>query len=647
MTERRHSEPKPMRFYMALIAWLIAILGGFFAVAGAQLALLGGSPYYLVAGVAMVASGALIGRHDPRGRMLFLAVWLGTLIWAVWEVGLEPLWLVPRVVAPTVLLALVWLPALFGKPRPPAARRAVAGVAVALLAVGGARLAIGGQAVGAQPAETPTAPTGPGDWSSYGGTLAGDRYSTLAQITPANVAQLRQVWVQRTGDLPMRAEAVTHEREYHSEATPIHVGDTLYTCTPHSFVQAIDATTGRTKWSWHTQAPIKGNNYLVCRGVSYFEAPAGTPCPHRIFAPSFDAKMWALDADTGRPCASFANAGYIDLRDNMGPSPAAMQISTSPPVVANGRLIVGERIVDNLGVLEAGGVVRAYDPVTGKPIWAWDMGRGDDAIPALPKDQMYTRGTPNVWGAMTADPANGIVYLGTGNATPDYWIGRRRPFDDKYGTSIVALDIATGRMRWHRQLVHRDMWDMDLAIGPSLVDLPQPGGGTVPALVQTTKMGQLYLLNRLTGAPLASIEERRVSTAGGMTDERFSPTQPFSTGMPSFTPTTPTERDTWGATPIDQLVCRIQFRQAHAAGIYAPIGTTPIIGHPAFDGVTDWGGAAIDPERGVLTVNTMQMPFRIHLVRSDSAEGQKMIRAAAKGGENAKAPIYYQHVDFR
>jgi quinoprotein glucose dehydrogenase len=243
---------------------------------------------------------------------------------------------------------------------------------------------------------------------------------------------------------------------------------------------------------------------------------------------------------------------------------------------------------------------------------------------------------------MTADPANGIVYLGTGNATPDYWIGRRRPFDDKYGTSIVALDIATGKMRWHRQLVHRDMWDMDVPVGPSLVDLPKPGGGTVPALVQTTKMGQLYLLNRLTGAPLAQIVEHRVSTTGGMTDERFSPTQPFSTGMPSLTPAAPTEATTWGATPIDQLICRIEFRQARAAGIFAPLGKTPIIGHPAFDGVTDWGGGAIDPQRGILTVNTMEMPFRIRLVRSDSAEGKQMLAAAKKGGENAKAPICYQ-----
>ncbi|WP_157220854.1 membrane-bound PQQ-dependent dehydrogenase, glucose/quinate/shikimate family [Flavisphingomonas formosensis] len=632
------------KIYAIALGWLIALLGGFFLVAGSKLALLGGSIYYGLAGLAMIVSGALLGRRDRRGAMLYLLVWIATLAWAIWEVGLDGLQLIPRLVAPTVLLILVALTLI----RRPLRGRVPASALTFLLLASATALVLhglapsAGQATASATAATAGSASGMQDWSHYGGTLAGDRYSTLDEITPANVARLQLAWTQRTGDVVMADEAVRHLREYHSEATPIQVGDTLYTCTPHSYVQAIDATTGKTRWSWHSTADIKGNSYLVCRGVSYFEAPAGTPCPRRIFAPTFDAKLYALDADTGRPCASFARKGHIDLRENMGPSPAAFQISTSPPVVANGRLIIGERVIDNVAVDEPAGVVRAYDPVSGAPIWSWDVGRGDDAVKPLSGTETYTRGTPNVWGAMTADPKNGIVYLGTGNATPDYWIGRRRPFDDKYGTSIVALDIATGRMRWHRQLVHRDMWDMDVPVGPSLIDLQAAGGATVPALVQTTKMGQVYLLNRLTGAPLAQIVERRVPTQGGMTDERFSPTQPFSVGMPSFTPPPPTETATWGATPIDQLVCRIQFREARAAGIYAPIGMTPIIGHPAFDGVTDWGGAAVDPERGFMTVNTMEMPFRIHLVRADSTEGRKMIAAAARGGENAKAPIYYQ-----
>jgi len=627
---------------LQIMAWAMALLGGFFAVAGGVLALLGGSPYYVVVGFAMIVSGALLGRHRASGRWLFVGIWIITLAWAFWESGDDVWRLMPRVVAPTVLLALLYLPWIgraLGQSARIAARSTAAAATVAVIA--GTLWFAHGAPLRADLASPPlaAATAADGDWNAYGGTLEGRRYSALADITSANVGRLRQAWVQRTGDLPLPAETVTHKREYHSEATPIHVGDTLYTCTPHSFVQAIDATTGKTKWSWHTAASYEGQSYLVCRGVSYYAAPPSSACPRRVFAPTFDAKLYALDADTGKPCAGFAGGkGYIDLRDNMGPSPAAMQISTSPPLVANGKLIIGERIRDNYAVDEPSGVVRAYDATTGNAVWAWDVGRNEDAIKPLKPSEVYTRGTPNVWGAMTADEKNGIVYLGMGNATPDYWIGKRRPFDDRFGSAIVALDIATGKLRWVRQLVHRDMWDMDLAIGPSLLDLPD---GT-PALIQTTKMGQVYFLNRLTGAPLAQVREMPVNIAGGMADERMSPTQPFSVEMPSFTPPPIREVDAWGATPIDQLMCRIDFRRARTTGIYAPLNTTPVIGHPAFDGVTDWGGAAIDPVRGIMTVNTMEMPFKIYLERRNDAKVKALAARKGKGGENARSPSLYQ-----
>ena len=630
------------------LGWLLALLGGFFAVAGAVLLSLHGSPYYLVTGIAMIASGALIGRDDPRGQWLFVAIWIGTLIWAVWEVGFDGLQLVPRVVAPTVLLVLVLLVG-WGRRGPKGSvsgfSRAAPSLAAGLAVVFVGMLALSGRDVDAQaPANAMPAglaPTGPtmgeadDDWKDYGGTASGRRYSSLADITPANVGGLKLAWTQRTGDLPVAAETTEHKREYHSEATPIHIGNTLYTCTPHSFVQAIDATTGRTRWSWHEAANIQGNNYLVCRGVAYFEAPAGTPCPHRIFAPTFNARLVALDAETGRVCPSFGQNGSIDLRANMGVSKASDQIGTSPPMVVNGRLIIGERITDNVNRNIPSGVVRAYDPVSGQPVWAWDVGRSQDAIAPLPAGQVYTRGTPNVWGAITADAANGLVYLGTGNASPDYWIGYRRPFDDRFGTSIVALDVATGKLRWSRQLVHHDMWDMDLPIGPSLFDYKAPNGQTIPALLQTTKMGQVYFLNRLTGAPIAAVAERPVRTDGATPGVTVSPTQPFSVGMPSFTPPAPSEKTTWGATPIDQLMCRIDIRRSQGAGIYQPIGLKPIIGHPAFDGVTDWGGAAVDPVRGIMTVNTMEMPFKLWLMRRDDPRVGPLM-AQKQGGENAR-----------
>ncbi|WP_380783930.1 membrane-bound PQQ-dependent dehydrogenase, glucose/quinate/shikimate family [Sphingomonas sp. R86520] len=633
------------RILTSVLGWAIAILGGFFAVAGAVLFSLGGSPYYLLAGIAMIASGALVGRDDPRGRWLFVSVWVGTLIWAIWEVGFDGLQLVPRVVAPTVLLVLVLLT---GWHRGTSQRRrssftsagpaVTAGFVLVCVGILGVR---GGNVDAQSPIQTVATPAGPvsgeadDDWKDYGGTASGRRYSALTDITPANVGRLTLAWTQRTGDLPVAAETDEHKREYHSEATPIHIGDTLYTCTPHSFVQAINATTGQTRWSWHEAANVEGNNYLVCRGVAYFEAPAGTPCARRIFAPTFNARIVALDADTGKVCPSFGQNGSIDLRANMGLSNASDQIGTSPPVVVNGRLIIGERITDNVNRNIPSGVVRAYDPLTGRPVWAWDVGRSADAIAPLPAGQVYTRGTPNVWGAITADAANGIVYLGTGNASPDYWIGYRRPFDDRFGTSIVALDVATGKLRWSRQLVHRDMWDMDLPIGPSLFDYRAPDGRTIPALIQTTKMGQVYFLNRLTGAPITPIAERPVRTDGATPGVTVSPTQPYSVGMPSFTPPAPNEVSTWGATPIDQLMCRIDIRRSQGAGIYQPIGLKPIIGHPAFDGVTDWGGAAVDPVRGIMTVNTMEMPFKLWLMRRDDPRVGPLM-AQKKGGENAR-----------
>ena len=626
-----------MRVARIVLSWLIAILGGFFMVAGGVLASLGGSLYYVIAGIAMIASGALLGRGDPRGRMLFGAIWLATLLWALWEVGPDGLQLVPRIVAPTVLLVLVLL---IGGPVRGERRgsRALPFAAAGVAALLGGALVLLDRPVSAQPAASApiaAAPTGDGDWREYGGTLAGRRYSALSDITPANVGKLELAWTQRTGDLPDPAEAQQHKREYHSEATPIHIGDTLYTCTPHSFVQAIDATTGKTRWSWHETASREGQAYLVCRGVAYYEAPAGTPCPHRIFASTFNARLVALDADTGKLCPTFGRGGAIDLRENMGVSKAADQIGTSPPVVVNDRLILGERITDNVNRDIPSGVVRAYDPVSGRAIWAWDVGRSPDAIAPLPPGEVYTRGTPNVWGAITADARNGLVYLGTGNASPDYWIGLRRPFDDRFGSSIVALDIATGKLRWTRQLVHRDMWDMDLPIGPSLFDYRAADGRTIPALIQTTKMGQVYFLNRLTGAPLAAIEERPVRTDGATPGLRVSPTQPFSVGMPSMTPPAPSEVATWGATPIDQLMCRIDIRRAQGTGIYQPMGLKPIIGHPAFDGVTDWGGAAVDPVRGIMTVNTMEMPFKLYLMRRDDPRTAALMRQK-QGGENAK-----------
>jgi len=617
----------------------------FFAVAGGILAAAEGSLYYVLAGLAMIVSGLLSVRNDRRGAQLYILVWIATLLWAVSEVGFAPFQLMPRVVAPTVLVALVIGLSLLD-------RRSTARFSFILPALaGGVALTFMGALLfpGHQTGGTISAALAPfdsvsiatneadNDWKVYGGTLSGRRYSALSDITPANVGKLELAWTHRSGDLPNYEEVHKHTREVHSEATPIHIGNVLYTCAPHGRVQAIDDTTGKTIWTYVEKPDRAADPYLVCRGVAYYEAPVGAPCPHRIFAPVYDAYVVAVDADTGQLCQAVGHNGKIDLHEGMGENAsetAIHQISSSAPTIINDRVVVGERIDDGVDRIIGSGVVRGYDANTGTLAWAWDVGRSEDSIPSLPAGEIFTPGTPNVWGWISGDTANGIIYLPTGNSSPDYYNGMRRPFDDKFSDSIVALDAQTGKLRWSRQLVHHDMWDMDVPVGPSLFDYHAPDGQVVPAMIQTTKLGQVYFLNRLTGAPISPIAELPVSTRGAAPGQIVSPTQPYSVGMPSFTPKDPTEIGTWGATPIDQLICRIELRHAQATGAYKPVGLTPIIGHPAFNGVSDWGGAAIDPVHGIMTINTMEVPFKLYLAQRNSREGRNWIKQA-RPGENA------------
>ncbi|MBR0642256.1 membrane-bound PQQ-dependent dehydrogenase, glucose/quinate/shikimate family [Plastoroseomonas hellenica] len=631
---------------------IVVLLGLFFAGAGTYLAWLGGSWYYLLAGTGLLCAGALLMMGKRAGLLVYGAVWLGTVLWALSESGFRPWYLLPRLLAPTVLgiyLLMPWVTRkLSGWPPRRATGVVAAGGAVVLLLIIGVAAVTGPQLTAQDPpplarnAPQPTAAlAGEDEWRFYGRTPAGDRFAPQTQITPQNVGQLEVAWIARSGD-SADAEEIRHAREFHSEATPLKVGDTLYTCTPHSVVLAIDATTGAVKWRFDPEIDRTGHPYLVCRGVAYDEV-TDSDCPHRIYSPTFDARLVALNAETGRPCEGFAERGFINLAANMGDAPRGFVLTTSPPMIVNHRIVIGSRIHDNRAVDEPSGVVRAFDPASGRLIWAWDMGRGEDAIPGgLPAGEVYTRGTPNAWGAFTADPALGLVYLPMGNPTPDYFGVHRRPFDERFGSAIVALEIETGRLRWSFQTVHHDIWDFDLPIGPSLVDLPDGQGSTIPALLQTTKAGQIFLLDRRDGRPVADVEERPTPQAGGVAEDRVAPTQPFSTGMPSFTPAPLTERDAWGATPIDQLLCRIEFRRSRHEGIFTPPGLQQMIGHPAFDGVSDWGGAAIDPERGIMVLNTMTMPFRVRLVPRESPEGQRA-SAPQKPGDAPLGPMDVQH----
>jgi quinoprotein glucose dehydrogenase len=447
-----------------------------------------------------------------------------------------------------------------------------------------------------------------GEWLDYGNDPGSMRFSPLDQLTPANVGKLKRVWtyrIEKGGELKKTLEV-----------TPLMVDDTLYLCSPTNDIIALDAETGTERWRYDPK-----NAYPIsrkCRGVAYYRVPEATSagCRERIIEGTTDARLIAVDAKTGQPCADFGEAGAVDLTKGMGQVEPGYYFITSAPTIVRGRVVVGGWVMDNQSVGEPSGVIRAYDAATGAFAWAWDLGRpGQHGEPG--PGATYTPGTPNDWAPMSADETLGLVYAPLGNATPDYWGGHRSPQSEKFSSSIVALDAETGELRWSFQMVHHDLWDYDTPSAPSLVDL-EVDGQKVPALIQPTKQGQLYVLDRRNGAPLSRIEERPVPQDAPPGD-RVSPTQPFSVDMPDLESRTLTESDMWGLTPLDQLWCRIKYREAHYEGVYTPPSTDWTIYYPGYLGGMNWGGASIDPERQLLVVNWSRLPNRMRLVpRADA-----------------------------
>ena len=613
---------------------LVSLAGLIFIVGGLWLIGLGGTPYYSLAGAGLLVVGIGLIKGKRWSLWLYGAVWVGTLLWALAESGLDAWALEPRLMLPTLLGLYLLLPRIRRRLGPP---RVVSRAGNVVLPVLG--LALVGALFFAHPYPQPQVEAlpvqasndhsvGDSDWDFYGRTPRGERWSPLTQIDRTNVTQLKPAWEYRTGDLPRPGEN-KNGYEFNFEVTPIKVADTLYICSPHSQVIALDAVTGAQLWRFDPKPETGNNAYLSCRGVAYYEAPAANQdnqCARRIIAPVADARLVALDADTGKPCSDFGDRGFVSLRQYLGDVPKGFHFVTSPPMVAGHRVILGGWIYDGQKTNEPSGAVRAFDPVTGKIIWAWDVGRPDDPVAHPAPEDNLTPGTPNAWGVYTADLERGLIYLPTGNAVPDYYGAHRRPFDEKYSSSVVALNIETGEPRWTFQTTHHDLWDMDVPIGPTLVDLPDTNGKVVPALVQTTKRGELFLLNRETGQPIARVEEKS-APQGALPGDHTAPTQPYSTGMPSFAPPTLKETDAWGMTPVDQMICRIQFHQLNYRGAFTPFSLEKkTLVYPAFDGVIDWHGASVDPERLRLYANLSYIPFVAQTFNRSDAEAKGLVQ---------------------
>lgn len=591
-----------MKLIDRIFAVFVLLIGAGLVAAGAWLAVLGGSLYYLLAGLVYVLSALLIWRGRRVGIWLPVLVAFATIGWALWESGTFYWALFPRVLVPAVLASV----ALLLMPGPGAGRARVlglaGGVAIAVFfAAGFLPHGVTAPAAGALHTQV-SAPTSLSDWAAYGRTVAGTRYVPYTQINRSNVKDLRLAWTYHTGwKFQDKSSSV-------DESTPLQIGNTLYTCTPNDEIAAIDADTGKPIWQ-HT-AGSKAPFWQRCRGVSYYADRAAAPgsrCATRIVNATMDARIVELDAKTGQPCEDFGTGGAIDLRAGMGDVPPGFYFNTSAPLVARNRIVVGGWVLDNWKRNEPSGVIRAFDARTGALAWAWDL--GNPQITALPPEgQTYTRGTPNMWTTAAYDDTLGLVYAPLGNATPDYFGMDRPPHSDAYNSALVALDIETGRPRWKFQTVHHDIWDYDLPSQPALVDLPDGDGKTVPAVLQTTKRGQLFLLDRATGEPLSKVVEKSVPQNGAAPEEQLSPTQPYSVDLPTIGADFLTEKSAWGMTMFDQLACRIAFKKLRYDGDFTPIGLTHAIEQPGNAGGMNWGSVAYDPVNHLAYMADLRIP---------------------------------------
>ena len=447
-------------------------------------------------------------------------------------------------------------------------------------------------------------------WPHYGGDLGGLRFSPATQITADNVRHLEVAWRYDHGDVSDGTGELTRTS---FNATPILTGDTLYFCTGFNRVIALDAETGAERWSFDPKlrtTRLQGPYPLTCRGVAHWDGGEGAAdrCARRIFTGTVDAELIALDAATGEPCADFGGNGRVPLREGIGDAEPWEYYVTSPPLAIRDVVVVGALVADNLRTDAPAGVVRAFDARTGALRWAWDPVPPGWERPASPD---YTAGTPNVWSILSGDAERGLVFVPTGNASPDYFAASRQGLDH-YSSSVVALDVESGRVAWSFQTVHHDVWDYDVPAQPTLFQIEGIGGG-VPGVAQATKMGHLFLLDRRTGAPLYPVEERPVPT-DGVPGETLSPTQPFPTHPEPLHPATLRPDEAWGFTPWDRARCAEIIGGLRSDGIFTPPSLEGSIQFPGTAGGPNWGGVSIDPDNAVLYVNQMRMPMIVTLI---------------------------------
>ncbi|UXM95391.1 membrane-bound PQQ-dependent dehydrogenase, glucose/quinate/shikimate family [Bartonella sp. HY329] len=638
---------------LLIITGLVILLFGLAVAAlGVQLTMVGGSPFYIIMGLGLIVSGFLLLRKKASGLWIYAFTLILTFIWTLYEVGFDKWQWIPRGVI-LVLLGL-WLCLPFVS-RPiknnsqntkPASRLLGGSLLVIILLAVVSWFIDPATFDGELPQNEKIASTidpsrmAGDDWVAYGGSNLGQRYSTLKDIDTSNVGKLKLAWEHHTGDFQGKDDS----SEYTFEVNPLKVNNTIYSCTPHNIVEALDPVTGKLKWRYDPR--VKGSvvyEHQTCRGVSYHEDKQlveGNHCPRRIIATTGDARMFAVNADNGEICSDFGNNGFVNLMEHQPNQNPDTFMMTSPAVISHDLAIIGGAIADNYYVDNPSGVIRAYDVHNGQLVWKWDAQKPNETKP-LEGDATYEPGSPNAWTVMAADDELGLVYVPLGNKSPDQFGAKRSAEVEKFTAALVALDVKTGELRWSFKSINHDLWDRDLPSQPVLLDLDYQGKNA-PAIIVPTKGGNLWVLDRRDGTPIYPVHEEKVSDKSDIKQETPAGTQPIS--ALNFIPPVLEEKDMWGITPIDQMLCRITYRQSrYDRNPFTPPSLEGSIIYPGNTGIFNWGSVAVDPENQYLFGTPVNMAFRFSVYpRPDFPQNadERMVSTGPKpSGENLGGPF--------
>jgi len=471
------------------------------------------------------------------------------------------------------------------------------------------------------------------EWRFYGGDAGGTRFSPLQQINRSNVAKLQRAWTYHFGEPDRGGNETDRHPVAPFESTPLVIDGVLYFSTPSNRVIALDPENGKEIWQFDPQAEHVGERqFFQHRGVSYWQSKNGDD--RRVLFGTFDGRLIALDARTGKPCPDFGKDGTVNLRAAVADDfPGAEYSVTSPPAIYQDLVITGAAVPEYPSKGPSG-AVRAFDVRSGKLVWTFHTipKPGEAGHETWQEDAWQNRTGANVWSVMSMDAERGLIFLPVGSASYDFY-GADRKGMDLFANSLVALDAATGKLRWYFQVVHHDIWDYDMPAQPVLITVRRDGH-EIPAVAQVTKMGFVFILDRLTGKPLFPVEERRVPESNVPGEEAW-PTQPFPLNPPPLVRQTFSENDISDVTKESHEYCAELAQSLKTRGMYTPYGLELTLVMPGTLGGGNWSGASFDAASGYLFVNANEFgAVGALLPQSDGAP--EKYRRGSKDGEYAR-----------